>query len=228
MSTEIERAPKKPLPNFASGLVRRGKYGYTSYRRLKRIVDIVVSATALIVLSPVMLIIALCIIAADGTPVIFRQKRIGEDGKTFTMLKFRSMVKNAEEVLKRDPELYAKFQQSFKLENDPRILPIGNFIRKTSLDELPQLWNVLRGDMSIVGPRPIVEKELAMYGDKQDLYKAMKPGCAGLWQCSGRSDTTYEERVALDEQYFVSASIRNDIKILVMTFLAIVRRDGAK
>jgi hypothetical protein len=144
------------------------------------------------------------------------------------MLKFRSMVKNAEEVLKRDPVLYEEFKTNFKLKNDPRILPIGKFIRKTSLDELPQLINVLRGEMSIVGPRPIIEKELEMYRDKKDIYLSMKPGCAGLWQCSGRSETSYEERVALDEQYYVTASIRNDIKILVMTFLAILKKEGAQ
>jgi hypothetical protein len=124
--------------------------------------------------------------------------------------------------------LWAEFQKNFKLDPDPRITKVGAFIRKTSLDELPQFWNVLKGDMSVVGPRPIVEKELAMYGDKQDVYLAMKPGCAGLWQCSGRSETTYEERIELDEQYYRAASIRNDIKILVMTLISIVRREGAK
>lgn len=226
-SDPVEKAGPN-LPPFASNLVRRGKYGYQSYRALKRVVDIVVSLGALILLSPVFLVLTLCIAAADGFPVLFRQRRLGENGVMFSMLKFRSMVKNAEEVLKRDPVLYEEFKTNFKLKNDPRILPIGKFIRKTSLDELPQLINVLRGEMSIVGPRPIVEKELEMYGDKKDIYLSMKPGCAGLWQCSGRSETSYEERVALDEQYYVTASIRNDIKILVMTFLAILKKEGAQ
>jgi len=227
MSSEPEKAGQT-LPPFASNLVQRGKYGYQSYRALKRVVDIVVSLGALILFSPVFLVLTLCIAAADGFPVLFRQRRLGENGVMFSMLKFRSMVKNAEEVLKRDPVLYEEFKTNFKLKNDPRILPIGKFIRKTSLDELPQLINVLRGDMSIVGPRPIIEKELEMYGDKKDIYLSMKPGCAGLWQCSGRSETSYEERVALDEQYYVTASIRNDIKILVMTFLAILKKEGAQ
>jgi hypothetical protein len=141
----------KELPTFAANLVRRGKYGYQSYRALKRVVDVIVSAIALLLLSPIFLILTLSIAIADGFPVIFRQKRIGEDGREFSMLKFRSMVKNAEEVLKRDPELYRKFQENFKLENDPRILPIGQFIRKTSLDELPQLINVLRGSSKSAG-----------------------------------------------------------------------------
>jgi lipopolysaccharide/colanic/teichoic acid biosynthesis glycosyltransferase len=227
MSSEPEKAGQT-LPPFASNLVQRGKYGYQSYRALKRVVDIVVSLGALILFSPVFLVLTLCIAAADGFPVLFRQRRLGENGVMFSMLKFRSMVKNAEEVLKRDPVLYEEFKTNFKLKSDPRILPIGKFIRKTSLDELPQLINVLRGDMSIVGPRPIIEKELEMYGDKKDIYLSMKPGCAGLWQCSGRSETSYEERVALDEQYYVTASIRNDIKILVMTFLAILKKEGAQ
>lgn len=228
----IDTNPPDPtptqLPRFAANLVRRGKYGYQSYRGVKRIIDIFASIIALIVFGPLMILIGLLVAAKDGFPVIFKQRRVGEGGQIFSMYKFRSMVKNAEEVLKRDPELWAEFQKNFKLDPDPRITNVGAFIRKTSLDELPQFWNVLKGDMSVVGPRPIVEQELATYGDKQDVYLTMKPGCAGLWQCLGRSETTYEERIELDEQYYRAASIRNDIKILVMTLISIVKREGAK
>lgn len=222
--------PSSPnnLPRFAANLAQRGKYGYQSYRKWKRLIDILASAVALVIFGPLMLVIAVLIASKDGFPVIFKQRRIGEGGRIFHMYKFRSMVKNAEEVLRKDPALWAEFQKNFKLDPDPRITKVGGFIRKTSLDELPQFWNVLKGDMSVVGPRPIVEKELSMYGDRQELYLRMKPGCAGLWQCSGRSETSYEERIELDEQYYRTASVRNDIKILVMTLLSIVKREGAK
>lgn len=227
-ATLPDSSPERPLPRFASNLVVRGKYGYTSYRGVKRLLDIGLSLFFIILLSPIMLIIAAMIVVADGFPVLFRSKRIGEGGRPIYMLKFRTMVRNAEEILKNNPKLMEEFQRTFKLDPDPRVLKFGNFLRKTSLDELPQLFNVLRGDMSIVGPRPILEKEYELHGDELTAYLQMKPGCAGLWQCSGRSETTYEERIALDEHYFRSASIRNDLKILVMTFLSILKREGAK
>lgn len=223
-----EHQDPRPMPKFAAGLVLRGKYGYTTYRGLKRILDIILSSFLIVIFAPLMVIIALMIIVADGFPVIYKSKRIGEGGKEIYMFKFRSMVRNAEQILRDNPELMREFQQTFKLENDPRILPFGKFIRKTSIDELPQFFNVFLGNMSIVGPRPILPKEYELHGDQLTTYLQMKPGCAGLWQCSGRSETTYEERIELDEQYFRSASIRNDLKILVMTFLSILKREGAK
>ena len=194
---------------------------------MKRLFDVLLSGTGLVLSSPLWLLIALAVVAEDGRPVFFTQERVGRGGRRFRAFKFRSMVKNAEAVLAARPDLMEEYKRTFKIANDPRIFPLGKFLRKTSLDELPQLWNVIRGEMSLVGPRPIVEKELEMYGDQKEIYLAMKPGCAGLWQCSGRSDTTYEERVLLDEQYYRGASLRNDLKILFMTFLAIFKREGA-
>ena len=193
----------------------------------KRAFDIVAALAALIVLFPVFLVIWALIAIRDGFPVIYRHRRVGQHGDPIQILKFRSMVKNAEEVLKSDPALYAEFLKSFKLENDPRITKIGAFLRRTSLDELPQLFNVITGQMSLVGPRPIVPNELERYEDRQDVYLAMIPGCAGLWQCSGRSDTTYQERVQLDLEYYEHASFWGDISILIRTGVAIVRRKGA-
>ena len=211
-----------------AGLERAPRYTDLSYRLMKRLFDIVVSAVGILLLSPLFLVISLMIIVSDGAPVIFKQKRLGEGGKTFWILKFRSMRKDAEEILKSNPALMEEYKRTFKLENDPRLLKFGKFIRGTSIDELPQLFNVLKGEMSLVGPRPIVPQEIEKYGDDQDVYLAMKPGCAGLWQCSGRSDLSYPERVALDVEYFRQARIRMDVKILLKTTWSILKRDGAR
>lgn len=197
------------------------------YQAVKRAMDISLATLFLIVLSPVFLLIAAAIAFQDGFPVVFKQKRVGKGGKPFQMYKFRTMVKNAEEVLRSRPDLMEEYRRTYKIQNDPRISKLGRFLRKTSLDELPQLFNVLKGDMSLVGPRPIVQDELEKYGDAKHLYLALKPGCAGLWQCSGRSDTSYTERVALDEQYFMRSSLRYDVGILCRTALAIVVCRGA-
>lgn len=204
------------------------RYGRSSYMVLKRVVDVVCASLGLLVLLPFFLIVSAFIIATDGMPIVFRQSRVGRHGKEFKVFKFRTMVNNAEEVLKRDPALYAEYQKNFKLENDPRITKIGNFLRKTSMDELPQLLNVVRGEMSLVGPRPILNNELVKYGDHQDVYLEMLPGCAGLWQCSGRSDTSYEERVSLDAEYYRKAGIRMDLWIMYRTFISILKREGAQ
>lgn len=205
----------------------KAPYARSGYQLGKRVFDAVLSFIAITLLLPFFLIIAVVILFTDGFPVIFRQNRLGQGGRQFTIYKFRSMVKNADEVLKRDPVLWAEFQKTYKLTNDPRIMPIGKLLRKTSLDELPQLFNVLKGDMTLVGPRPIVPPEIEKYGDHQDIYLAMKPGCAGLWQCSGRSDTTYEERVAMDKEYYENASLGYDLSILIRTVGAILFGKGA-
>lgn len=204
------------------------RYQQPFYRAFKRTFDLVASAVLIVLLLPVFLIVAAAIAIQDGFPVIFRQPRIGMGGKVFTIYKFRTMVKNAEEVLRAHPELMEEYRRTYKIENDPRISKLGNFLRRTTLDELPQLINVFRGDMSLVGPRPIVQPELEKYGDCKHLYLAMWPGCAGLWQCSGRSDTSYAERVAMDEEYYRHSSLRYDMGILYKTLLAIVTRRGAK
>jgi exopolysaccharide production protein ExoY len=207
--------------------VSRSRYHRPLYQIFKRWFDVVFSLVALIILLPLFALIALVLAANDGMPVIFRQARIGRNGKLFHIYKFRTMVKNAEEVLRSKPELWKEYQETYKIQNDPRISRVGHFLRSTTLDELPQLFNVLKGEMSIVGPRPIVEKELEKFGEHQNVYLAMKPGCAGLWQCSGRSQTTYDERVALEKEYYEKASLAFDISIIWRTLIAVVLRRGA-
>lgn len=206
----------------------RHHYHRPGYHLAKRLMDIVVSGTALVILAPVYAVVALGVGLSTGWPTTFRQKRIGQNGDLFHIIKFRSMVKNAEEILKSRPDLMEEYRRNFKIENDPRISRFGSFLRKSSLDELPQLLNVLRGDMTLVGPRPIVPPEIEKYGESASVYLAMKPGCTGLWQCSGRSDTTYEERVALDREYYERASLGFDTKILFKTVVAIIRGRGAR
>jgi lipopolysaccharide/colanic/teichoic acid biosynthesis glycosyltransferase len=204
------------------------RYNQAFYQVAKRVFDIVVSAALIVMLSPILIAVALAIALQDGFPVVFKQKRLGYCGETFFIYKFRTMVKNAEEVLRSRPDLMEEYRRTYKITNDPRISKLGKFLRESSLDELPQLFNVLLGSMSLVGPRPIVEPELAKYGENAELYLAMKPGCAGLWQCSGRSDTTYDERVALDREYYHRSSLRYDVRILYRTFLSVVNRKGAR
>jgi exopolysaccharide production protein ExoY len=204
------------------------RYHGRRYQFAKRILDIVLSAAALFVLFPLFLAISIILLFVDGFPVVFRQTRIGKDGRLFEIHKFRTMVKNAEEVLRARPDLWEEYRITYKIQNDPRISKFGHFLRKSSLDELPQLFNVLIGDMTLVGPRPIVEPEIDMYGDQRSVYLAMKPGCAGLWQCMGRSATTYEERVELDREYYENASVWFDLVILSRTVLAICTGSGAR
>lgn len=211
--------------------VERGlgsRYHRRTYQIAKRGFDIVLSSIALLALFPLLLTISIILAFVDGFPVAFRQKRIGRNGELFDIHKFRTMVKNAEEILQARPDLWEEYRQTYKIKHDPRISKFGHFLRKSSLDELPQLLNVLKGNMSLVGPRPIVEPEIDMYGDQKGVYLAMKPGCAGLWQCMGRSATTYEERVELDREYYENASIWFDFVILWRTVLAIATGRGAR
>jgi undecaprenyl-phosphate galactose phosphotransferase len=196
----------------------------------KRAFDIVGAVFLSVLLSPLILAI-ITLIRIEGQPVLFWHKRIGRNGRSFHCLKFRSMVRNAEQVLRHllneHPELRDEWTKNFKLRNDPRITRTGRVLRLTSLDELPQLWNVLRGEMSLVGPRPIVRAELLRYGRNASRYLAVKPGLTGLWQVKGRSDTTYRRRVAMDKFYVRNQSILLDIYILAATPSAVLRRNGA-
>lgn len=203
------------------------RYHHPLFRFTKRLFDFVGSLVLLVLLLPLFALVALVIMVTDGPPVTFRQQRVGLNGKPFYLYKFRSMVRNADEILRSRPELMEEYKKHYKIKDDPRISPVGHFLRSTTLDELPQLFNVLRGEMSLVGPRPIVEPELAKFGDAREIYLAMKPGCAGLWQCSGRSDTTYEERVAYESLYYTKASPAFDLLILWRTFWAVILRRGA-
>lgn len=199
----------------------------------KRVFDIVFSLFAIIALSPIYLIIAIIIkVISPGAPVIFAHKRIGKDGKFFRVYKFRTMVANAEKILEdwleNHPEIREEYEKDFKLKDDPRIIPgIGNFMRNTSIDELPQFFNSLLGDMSIVGPRPIVEKEVSKYGKYAIKLYSVKPGVTGLWQVSGRNDIDYDERVALDMEYIDNQTFLGDVKIIVQTVMVMVFKKGA-
>lgn len=201
-----------------------------SSRILKRLFDIAGSIAIIIILSPVLIYISQKV-KKDGGPAIYGHERIGKDGKSFKCLKFRSMVINSKEVLDNllENDLAAKreWDATFKLKNDPRITKIGGFLRRTSLDELPQLFNVLKGEMSLVGPRPIITAELERYNDEVDYYLLSKPGMTGLWQVSGRSDVDYETRVYLDAWYVKNWSMWNDIAILFKTIGVVLKKDGA-
>lgn len=201
------------------------------YECIKRIFDLVVSLVAVIVLSPILLVIALAIRLEDRGSILYRAQRVGRGGKPITVYKFRSMRMNAdrlEDML--TPEELEEYKKNFKLEHDPRITKVGAFLRKTSLDELPQLFNILSGTLSLVGPRPALQEETELYGDKRNLLLSCKPGLTGLWQVSGRSNVTYENgrRQALELQYVSQRSLWLDIKILFWTVGAVVRMDGAK
>ncbi|WP_374170973.1 undecaprenyl-phosphate galactose phosphotransferase WbaP [Klebsiella variicola subsp. variicola] len=201
-----------------------------SSRTLKRLFDIAGSIAIIIVLSPILFYISRKV-KKDGGPAIYGHERIGKGGKPFKCLKFRSMVINSKEVLENllatDFEAKQEWDATFKLKNDPRITKIGGFLRRTSLDELPQLFNVLKGEMSLVGPRPIITAELERYNDEVDYYLLSKPGMTGLWQVSGRNDVDYETRVYLDAWYVKNWSMWNDIAILFKTIGVVLKKDGA-
>lgn len=217
--------------------LEKGLYGSSSssssvwHHAGKRALDIVASSAALLFLSPLLLLISIAVMA-DGGPAVFGHQRVGRNGRSFRCLKFRSMVPNAgavlEKLLKEDPEAARLWAATRKLPRDPRITRIGRFLRATSLDELPQLLNVLRGEMSLVGPRPVVQEELTEhYGVAAASYLAVRPGITGLWQVSGRSDTSYAERVALDCRYVREFSFWGDLRILLRTVPAVLAGRGA-
>lgn len=193
----------------------------------KRAMDIVVASTALILLSPLFLMIGAVILMTLKRPVIFSHIRIGHGGKLFHCYKFRTMVTNGDEVLRRHIEsskaAYDEWQATHKLTRDPRVTPFGRLLRITSLDELPQLINIIRGDMSCVGPRPIVPDELTRYGDSAEAYLKARPGLTGAWQVSGRSTLKYDDRVALDRDYVENWSFWRDVRILFKTIPAVLR-----
>ena len=199
------------------------------YRVVKRCFDIVVSALMLVLLSPVFLAVALLIHHEDHGPALYRHRRIGKGGQPFDCLKFRSMrIDSAEMMIRFTPEQRAEFAKYHKLKDDPRITRIGNFLRNSSLDELPQLWNILIGQMSFVGPRPITEVELEQYGSEQRAkYETVLPGLTGMWQASGRNNLTFKQRMYYDAYYVDHQSIWLDIKILFKTFSAVLNGEGA-
>jgi exopolysaccharide production protein ExoY len=211
---------------------RHDRTEYETGTSAKRITDIVIASVALVFVFPLLLVVATLIRLQDGGKAVYAQKRYGRNGRTFSCYKLRSMVANADErlqeILATDPEARAEWEETQKLVNDPRITPLGHFIRKTSIDELPQLINIIRGEMSLVGPRPIVESEIAKYGEYYRDYCAVRPGLTGLWQVEGRSDTTYEERVQLDVKYASSRTFTGDIMIMLRTVPAVLLSKGAR
>lgn len=203
-----------------------------TYSFLKRTVDITASATALLLLSPVFLVTSLAIRKDSDGPAMFTQKRIGKDGKLFEIYKFRTMVPDADkklfELLDKDEKAREEYKVNKKLKNDPRITKVGNFLRKTSIDELPQLLNVLKGDMSLVGPRPYLPREIDDMGSYYDTIIESKPGITGLWQVSGRSNTTFEERLEFDKKYIENKGFLYDMELLTKTVGVVVKKNGAE
>lgn len=205
-------------------------------RTIKRLFDIVASASLLVLIAPLLAVVALRIrteSGGSGGSIVFTQHRVGYDGSTFPIFKFRSMVPDADKVLDdwktANPELWQQYVQSnFKLAEDPRVTRVGRWIRRTSIDELPQLFNVLRGDMSLVGPRPLLPRELEHYGADIDVYHNVRPGITGLWQVSGRSNTSFAHRVAMDRWYIRNWALWLDLVILIKTIRVVFAAEGAK
>lgn len=198
---------------------------------MARVIDLTLILLAIpYILFAFFFIIVLVLLDSRGS-VFYGQTRIGRNGRKFKVYKFRTMVQNADQILisylEKFPELKAEWQATQKLKDDPRVTRVGAILRKYSLDELPQLWNILLGDMSLVGPRPIVDAEIEKYGKCFDLYKQVRPGLTGLWQVSGRSDTSYQRRVELDEYYILNRSFTLDFKILLRTVKVVLGKEGA-
>ncbi len=197
---------------------------------VKRAIDITGAIAGIILFGPLMLVVA-ALIKREGGDAVFAHERLGRNGVPFKCLKFRTMVPDAKErlaaLLASDPEARAEWERDHKLCKDPRITPLGAFLRKTSLDELPQFFNVLRGDMSLVGPRPITAAEREKYGDSFVLYAKCRPGVTGIWQVSGRNNLSYPARVALDSQYALNQSVMLDAAIMLKTFGVIASGSGS-
>ena len=202
-----------------------------AYLFWKRFFDIVLSSIARVCFSPIFWVVfILSRFGENKGPLFYKQVRIGWHGKPFKIYKFRSMVVNADTILENDPELYAKYvANNYKLEpeEDPRITRLGRWLRKTSIDEIPQFLNILHGEMSIIGPRPIVKAELAEYGDRVDKFLSVKPGAMGLWQSSGRSNIPYPKRCDVELEYVDKASLKFDTEIMFKNIISIFKSDGA-
>ena len=197
----------------------------------KRVVDVILALSGIVLLAPLLIICYLATVLTSAGPAIFRHRRVGFNGHHFECFKFRTMVTDSSErlrqLLESDPAAAAEWAATRKLRHDPRVTAIGAILRKSSLDELPQLFNVLKGDMSIVGPRPVTDEELARYATSVGAYLACRPGITGLWQVSGRRSTTYDKRVACDAFYARNWSMALDVKILVVTIPSLIVTDDA-
>jgi Undecaprenyl-phosphate galactose phosphotransferase WbaP len=217
--------------NGILGLEIRQRLLLPGARIAKRTIDLALTIALGILLAPLIVMIALAVKLTSPGPVFYGQRRYGKNGVPFTAWKFRSMVQNADEILFRclteNSALRQEWEQNRKLRKDPRITRIGKFLRQTSLDELPQLWNALKQEMSLVGPRPIVQDEIHKYGEHFSLYQRVTPGITGLWQVSGRSNSSYAQRISMDLYYVRNWSIWLDLYVLARTIKVVLRRDGA-
>lgn len=200
-------------------------------RWIKFVFDMVLTLVGTIIIAPFLLILCLIVCIDNHGHVIFKHKRVGKDGREFYCYKFQTMVGDAEvllqEYLANNPEAKREWEENYKLLDDPRVTKLGGFLRRTSMDELPQIFNVLKGEMSLVGPRPIVKGEVRKYGRYIEYYYMVRPGITGVWQTSGRSDTTYRERVAMDTWYVQNWSMWLDLKYLSKTCYTVLRKEGA-
>ena len=224
----------KENSNFKLLKIYKKQYKIAKYLNLgvKRTIDIIGSLVGIMLLIPLTIIVAMLnSINKDYGPLFYNHIRIGKDGKLFKMYKFRTMVINADEklakMLQEDEIIRKEWEENRKLRNDPRITKIGHFLRKTSLDEFPQFLNVLKGEMSLVGPRAVVEGEIEKFGMYKDIVLSVKPGVTGYWAANGRSDTTYDERVLMEAKYVNEFSIKMDIKLLLKTVGSVVKKEGA-
>ncbi len=236
IATDLDAVVRRPAELRASGpvvrsLARSPKGSSRLDQRMTRLVDIVGALLLLLFVAPLLLMVAVLIASERSGPVLFRQSRIGLGGRTLQVIKFRTMAADAErrlvEHLAADSRAAAEWRADHKLRNDPRITPFGRFLRRSSVDELPQLFNVLRGEMSLVGPRPIVADEVAKYGRHFGAYISVKPGLTGRWQVSGRNDVSYARRVRMDAAYARSRCVALDVRILFATVPAVLKRRGS-
>lgn len=220
-----------PFDPVRSALVNSAPAPRLAFRGLGRTLDLAIAVPALVLLAPLMLVVSLAILIEGQGPVLFRHQRVGFQDKRFFVLKFRTMCVQGDDVLAQhlltSPQALQEWNADHKLRDDPRVSPLGKFLRKSSIDELPQLVNVIRGDMSIVGPRPIVEDEIVKYGAFFDAYCAVKPGITGIWQVSGRNDISYQRRVEMDALYARKKCVSLDLKIILATLPAVLSRRGS-
>jgi lipopolysaccharide/colanic/teichoic acid biosynthesis glycosyltransferase len=224
---DISDRPYLSLVRNKAPYVLMPTYQKVLYDTSKRGIDIVGSVTLLLISLPLFLCVAILVRLTSKGPILFKHKRLGLHGNEFWLLKFRTMDLDAEERLKKDSHLRQQFAATYKIKGDPRITRCGDFLRKTSIDELPQLWHVLKGDMSLIGPRPIVTPELSKYAIYGKKLLTVKPGLSGFWQACGRSDTTYAERVLMDMQYIDHRCLSLDLRLLLLTVRAVIRKSGA-
>ncbi len=229
---KVERQKAKVF-NIQSEIKKENKVEKAIYIGIKRTIDVIGSLVGMVLLVPatIAIYIAQKISKEDNGPLFYKHIRYGKNGKQFRLYKFRSMCMNADEKLKEylksNEEARKEFEENQKLQHDPRITKLGNFLRKTSLDELPQMLNILKGEMSFVGPRPVVKREIEKYGESKEKLLSVKPGLTGYWQVNGRSNTTYEERMNMELYYVDNCSLWLDIKIFFKTFITVFKKEGA-